>query len=321
MKQIKSILLYVDAELDPALLDRVVHIANVAGAELTLAAVVEPARAQLLLTKSSLDLDEVERLLVEDRQRQLDEATDSIDDDGVTIATRVLLGDPADAIIRAVLTEGYDLLVKQPAPADGLQQQLFGSIDMRLMRACPCPVSISHLKRGDYSRRGVAALDYLGDEETKARLNQTLLDFVAFGLETEFAEAHIVHAWSLYGESLLAHGRGKLPPERFKEAVEQERAKRQQWLENLVDEYRQALDEKQAARFNPKLELLRGDPKVVIPRRVRELDADVLGIGTVSRTGLSGLLMGNTAEAILSRVKCSVVAHKPEGFVSPVSAT
>jgi universal stress protein E len=198
---------------------------------------------------------------------------------------------------------------------------LFGSIDMRLIRACPCPVTISHPKPSGYTRRAVVAIDYPGENETKAQLNEALLDFVAFGLETEFAEVHVVHAWSLYGESLLAHGRGKVPPERLTEAVEEERARRQQWLENLVGEYRNTLDDSQAERFNPTPELLHGDPTIVIPQRVKGLDADLLSIGTVSRTGLSGWLIGNTAEAILSRVDCTVVTLKPEGFVSPVSAT
>ena len=102
--------------------------------------------------------------------------------------------------------------------------------------------------------------------------------------------------------------------------MERERVERQQWLENLVDEYRSTLDDDRAKRFNPKLELLRGDPTVVIPQRVKELDADLLGIGTVSRAGFSGWLIGNTAEAILNCIDCSVVALKPEGFIPPVSA-
>jgi universal stress protein E len=319
-KPLQSILLYVDTELEPVLLDRVVHIAKIVGAKLTLAAVVEPAQSQVCLTRGSYDLDEVEHLLVEDRQQQLDEAASSIDNPDVTIATRVFLGSAVDAIIQAVMTGQYDFLVKQPTPSHGLRQHLFGGVDMRLLRACPCPVTISHVKPGGYSRRAVTAVDYSGEDETKARLNEALLDFAAFGLETEFAEMHIVHAWRLYGESLLAHGRGKIPPERLKDLVEQEGVKRQQWLNNLVDEYRNTLDDDRAKRFNPKLELLRGDPTIVIPQRVRELDADLLSIGTVSRTGPSGWLIGNTAEAILSRIDCSVVTHKPEGFVSPVSA-
>ena len=42
-------------------------------------------------------------------------------------------------------------------------------------------------------------------------------------------------------------------------------------------------------------------------------------MGTVAGTGISGLLMGNTAEMILTQIDCSVLAVKPEGFVSPVS--
>lgn len=320
MKQINSILLYVDGELDPAVLDRSVHIAQVVGAELTLASVVKPCRSQASFTGDSLDLDEVECLLVQDRQQYLDEAVNSIDSPGIEIATRVLLGDPVDAIIRAVMMGEYDLLAKQPAPSHGLRQQLFGSIDMRLLRACPCPVAITHSKPGGYTGRAVTAVDYPGDDEAKARLNRALLDFAVFGLGTGFSEAYIVHAWSLYGESLLARGRGKLPPERFQEVVAQEQAKRQHWLENLIEEYRGSLTSKQAVRFKPKLELLRGDPTIVIPQRVKELDADVLNLGTVSRTGLSGWLIGNTAEAILGRIECSAVTLKPEGFVSPVSA-
>jgi nucleotide-binding universal stress UspA family protein len=117
----------------------------------------------------------------------------------------------------------------------------------------------------------------------------------------------------------LTHGRSKLPPDRLKQAVELEREKRQQWLESLVDEYRDSLDDEQVEHFHPTLELLHGNPTIVIPQRVKELDADLLGLGTASRTGLSGWLMGNTAEAILGSIDRTVITLKPEGFVSPVS--
>jgi nucleotide-binding universal stress UspA family protein len=42
-------------------------------------------------------------------------------------------------------------------------------------------------------------------------------------------------------------------------------------------------------------------------------------LGTVARTGLTGLLMGNTTERILGDVTCSVLAVKPPGFVSPIA--
>jgi nucleotide-binding universal stress UspA family protein len=41
-------------------------------------------------------------------------------------------------------------------------------------------------------------------------------------------------------------------------------------------------------------------------------------MGTVARTGIEGLLIGNIAETILRRVDSSVLAVKPHGFETPV---
>ena len=38
-----------------------------------------------------------------------------------------------------------------------------------------------------------------------------------------------------------------------------------------------------------------------------------------AKTGIPGLVIGNTAEQILSRVNCSVMALKPRGWQSPVT--
>jgi hypothetical protein len=48
------------------------------------------------------------------------------------------------------------------------------------------------------------------------------------------------------------------------------------------------------------------------------IEADLLVMGTVCRTGAAGFLIGNTAETVLSDVTCSVLAMKPAGFVTPV---
>jgi nucleotide-binding universal stress UspA family protein len=49
-----------------------------------------------------------------------------------------------------------------------------------------------------------------------------------------------------------------------------------------------------------------------------EEQIDLIVMGTVGRSGISGLFIGNTAEKVLQKVDCSVLAVKPEGFVSPV---
>jgi nucleotide-binding universal stress UspA family protein len=47
-------------------------------------------------------------------------------------------------------------------------------------------------------------------------------------------------------------------------------------------------------------------------------NSDVVVMGTLSRTGLKGLLLGNTSETVLQGIDATVVAIKPEGIVSPV---
>jgi nucleotide-binding universal stress UspA family protein len=41
-------------------------------------------------------------------------------------------------------------------------------------------------------------------------------------------------------------------------------------------------------------------------------------MGTVARSGTSGILIGNTAERILNSIECSVLALKPDSFVSSI---
>ena len=38
----------------------------------------------------------------------------------------------------------------------------------------------------------------------------------------------------------------------------------------------------------------------------------------IPRTRIAGFLVGNTAERLLPLIPCSVLAVKPEGFVTPV---
>ena len=89
-----------------------------------------------------------------------------------------------------------------------------------------------------------------------------------------------MHAWTLYGESVLAHGRGSLPSDRLSAVIDQEHSRRRQWLEGLVDTYRNSLQDTEVVGFSPKLELLRGDPAIVIPQRIAVLPAT--GFGTFS---------------------------------------
>jgi nucleotide-binding universal stress UspA family protein len=71
-----------------------------------------------------------------------------------------------------------------------------------------------------------------------------------------------------------------------------------------------------AVPYHPHLE--RGKPAAVIAPLVKRKKIDLLVMGTMGRSGIAGMLLGNTAEDLLSEVECSVLVLKPPGFVSPV---
>ncbi|MBR9876574.1 MAG: universal stress protein, partial [Vibrionaceae bacterium] len=92
--------------------------------------------------------------------------------------------------------------------------------------------------------------------------------------------------------------------------VSQAKVKHKQALQSLVEE--------SGISGEMVFHLLHGKADDQIPDSVDELEIDVLVMGTLARTGISGFVIGNTAENILQSISCSLVAMKPEGFVSPI---
>ena len=78
------------------------------------------------------------------------------------------------------------------------------------------------------------------------------------------------------------------------------------------------LIEKSGISGDIKVHHLHGSAEELIPRWVDNEDVDTLVMGTIARSGIQGLVIGNTAENILQAIRCSLVALKPEGFVSPI---
>jgi nucleotide-binding universal stress UspA family protein len=67
--------------------------------------------------------------------------------------------------------------------------------------------------------------------------------------------------------------------------------------------------------------LVEGEPERAISHFVDRNGVDLVVMGTVARSGIPGVVMGNTAERVLQRLHGSVLAVKPPGFVSPVERT
>ena len=65
------------------------------------------------------------------------------------------------------------------------------------------------------------------------------------------------------------------------------------------------------------MHLWKGDPRRVLPARIEAEAYDLLLLGTLGRAGVSGLLIGETAETLIRSVRCSILAVKPPNLACP----
>jgi len=262
---------------------------------------------------------ELHDIAVSEKRGWLDEAVGSVAADGVPIETKVLIGKPFVEIIRKVLGNNHDLIIKCAEATGGLRNILFGSTDMHLMRKCPCPVWI--IKPTEYHkyRRILAAVDQDPEEAVKDVLNRQILEMTTSLAISEFSEAHVVHAWNVIGENIFRSRRSGLLVTEIDAMVEEEASARKRWLEDLVGSYGTKVDKSAIDILEPQLHVIKGHAEHVVPEIARELAVDLVVMGTVARTGIDGFFMGNTAENILTQLDCSVLTIKPPGFISPVT--
>ena len=59
-------------------------------------------------------------------------------------------------------------------------------------------------------------------------------------------------------------------------------------------------------------------PSNAILACVDRMNPDLVVMGTISRAGIAGLSVGNTAERMLAHLDCSLLTVKPADFVCPV---
>lgn len=320
MRRFSNILIIADAALESSVaLERAVALALSNQASLTLVDIVGSIPTEMKMAITAVTPEELCDIAVSEKRKQLQKTVKSAAKRGANIETNVLTGKPFLEIIHQVLRNKHDLVIKCVEPSENLKDVLFSSTDMHLMRKCPCPVWIIKPTEHQHCRRILAAVDQDPEHAVKDVLNRQILEMSTSLALAEFSELHIVHAWHLVSEKHLRSGSTGVSDAEVDSMVAEEASDRMRWLENLVNTYGAKADKDAVDYLNPQLHVIKGDAKHIVPTKARELDVDLVVMGTVARTGIAGFFMGNTAESILTQLDCSVLTVKPPGFVSPVT--
>ncbi len=311
MQRFKNILLVAGGTgWEANTLERAVALAKNNRARLSVVDVVEELPREMRRLLTSMDLADLQKLAVAERLKDLNHLIEPAMNKGVNVSAGVLIGKPFLEIIRKVLRNSHDLVIKTARGKGGLKGLLFGSTATHLMRKCPCPVwVIKPTHRKKYARI-MAAVDPDPHDKKRNALNAKIMELATSLGRREGSELHVVHAWHLSSEKMLVL-RGGLSHSDVDRMARAMRAEHEGWLRELVDAY---------APDTPtsRIHLLKGDAAEAIPALAKRNGAELIVMGTVTRTGIAGYLMGSTAERVLQQVDCSVLTVKPAGFVTPV---
>ncbi|MEZ5542423.1 MAG: universal stress protein [Pseudomonadota bacterium] len=309
MKRFRNILFVADRSDGLSIaLDRAVALSQSNDARLTIMDVA-PDAGLAGLVQQAYDID-LNAQLRRQRLEILETLAASYTDAGIPVYTTVVTGTPFIEIVHSVLRNGHDLVMKVAQQDSGPAPWLFGSSDLHLLRKCPCPVWIDHPGAAASYRHLLAAVDPFDDES--GDLQHLILDLATSLAAREQAKLDVLHAWELPGESMLANGRGRIPRLELELMLQQREQCHRAALDALLQSYGLS-----SAADN--VHLVKGRPARIISARARDWRSDLIVMGTLGRTGIPGLIIGNTAEDVLRQTQTAVLAVKPGSFISPVA--
>jgi len=309
MQQIQNILFISQGLTDETgVLKQALSIARAAEAKLKVLAVCPELPKEMVDYK-----DRYEASLVEQAKVSLQSARAALNlgDTDVSVDIEVESGGtPAVRIIRHVLKNSYDLLVKEAEPKEGGKG--FKAVDMDLLRKCPCPVLLGRSIRKQGNEMKIAvAVDPESPTSEGRDLSLRLLEIGRAYADAHSGELHIISCWDYEFEGTLRHNPMlAIKAEEVDRMVLETRNQSRYALDSLIKQ----------ARISDRTHIyhIQGKADKVIPQQVEDAGVDILIMGTVARTGIPGFIIGNTAENVVQKLECSLMALKPDGFVSPV---
>lgn len=265
--------------------------------------VLEPEDAQCLALKRARLIAKATQselhLLVCDQSQDhsafLDEMAEELREDGYTVTIRQDWQESSpQTIIAAQQAEGCGLVIKQHLPDNPLKKALLTPDDWKLLRYCPCPVLLVKTDRPWSGGTVLAAVD-VGSDDPEHRVLHASIVCHAYDLAS-LAKGQL-HVLSAHPAPMLSAAD---PSFQLRETIA---ARYREACQRFQDEY---------GLSNLQLHIAEGAADILIPQMALQLDAVVTVIGSVARTGLSGVLIGNTAEVVLDTLESDVLVLKPD---------
>ncbi|GLX80473.1 universal stress protein E [Thalassotalea insulae] len=308
MEKYQKILAVIDPTTEEQkALKRAVELAKKTGAMITAFLSIYDFSYEMTTMLSSDEREAMRQSLINDRIQWLNDIIDSIDHQDLTIDSKVIWHNrPFEPIIEQVLKHQYDIVIKGTHQHDKLKSVIFTPTDWHILRKCPCPVLLVKEHSWPINGNIVAALNVGSDESEHQSLNVKITEEAIHLSKLILANIHLVNSF---------------PGTPVNIAIEIPEFNASEYNDSMFNHHKEAMA-KHAQSYSIGEEhthVVEGLPEDVIENLSNELDAELVILGTVGRTGISAALIGNTAEHVIDRLNCDVLALKPDGYVSPMA--
>ncbi len=308
MEKYKKILTVIDPTTDnQKALKRSIELAHRSGGEITAFLTIYDFSYEMTTMLSGEERESMRQSMINDRQQWLEEKVSELDHKNITINTSIIWHNrPFEKIIKKVIAEEFDIVIKGTHQHDKLKSVIFTPTDWHILRKCPCPVLL--VKEHNWPDNGnlLTALNIGSDDEEHKALNNKLTQEATHLATLIKANTHLVNSY---------------PGTPVNIAIEIPEFNACEYNDTMLKHHKTAM-QSHAEKFNISIEnthVKEGLPEDVIQSISKTIDAELVVLGTIGRTGISAALIGNTAEHVIDRLNCDVLAIKPDGYISPLA--
>ena len=255
-------------------------------------------RARLL---SSVTQSHLHLLVIGTRRNHshyLNSAAARLKEEGFTVTTQQAWHDsPHQTIIHVQKVEGCGLVIKQHFPDNPLKKALITPDDWKLLRYSPVPVLMVKTDRPWTGGKVLAAVDVGNKDGEHLALHAGIVSNAAQIAELAKGDLHVIAA---HPSPMLSAADPTFQVSESIKSAYLAKCREFQTKHGIDDEH---------------LHIEEGPADVLIPHTAHKLDAVLTIIGTVARTGLIGVLIGNTAEVVLDALETDVLVVKPDDIL------
>lgn len=211
-----------------------------------------------------------------------------------------------DALRRVILAIEPEMVVVHTSAESGLRRHIFTPRDWQLIRKAPCNVMCVHSQSWSTPPRVLLAVDpEFGQDGADALSVKVTRQAVNLSSQLQ-GSLHASHVLDAVDDSLVL-----LMGEALSEFSGS--------LEDIKEGQKSAFRKFASGQGLPpeQLVMLEGPVAPALSHYCQDNDVDLLIVGTVHRNLPERLLLGATAETVISRASCDVLVVKPDDFQTP----